>query len=173
MAPRASLWRPYCRLPGCGSGRKRAVKYRPERPVDASLDGQVTLTGYSARPASLSAGDTLEVTLYWRAEGPLLYDYTVFVHLVDSAGTLVDQTDSQPLNGNYPTGLWLMGDEIRDQYVFTLPPDVAPGEYWLEVGMYRLETGERLPVAGSEPPQDHVKLGPLIRAGRGLVVSGS
>jgi hypothetical protein len=142
-------------------GAESSVTYRPQHPLDASLDGQVTLTGYSTYFASLSAGETLDITLFWRAEGPLLHDYTVFVHLLDSAGTLVDQTDSQPLNGNYPTGLWAMGDEVRDHYVLTVPASSEFRQYWLDVGMYRLDTGERLNVAGSVPPLDHVSIGPL------------
>ncbi|HEY74802.1 MAG TPA: hypothetical protein G4O00_01295 [Thermoflexia bacterium] len=40
------------------------------------------------------------------------------------------------------------GLRLRDEYELALSPDAPPGEYLLEIGMYRPETGERLPVAG-------------------------
>ena len=41
-------------------------------------------------------------------------DYTVFIHLTDAAGDFVGQSDAQPRNGAYPTGLWLPGEVIHE-----------------------------------------------------------
>lgn len=142
-------------------GADRPMAFRPAHPLDVSFDGQMTLTGYSTYPATLHAGCDMDVTLYWRAEGPLLYDYTVFVHLVDSADTIVAQGDSQPRSGDYPTGLWLMGEEVSDTHLIAVPPDAEAEDHWIEVGLYRLDTGERLLISTQDTVQDHYRLGPF------------
>ncbi len=35
-------------------------------------------------------------------------------------------------------------------YIIPLDPDLSPGEYQLEIGMYQLETGQRLPIVNGE-----------------------
>jgi hypothetical protein len=94
------------------------------------------------------------VVLYWKAEVPDDVDYTVFVHLLGADGQLAMGQDNQPVRSSYPTGIWEPDEIVVDEYSFdtsTLPP----GEYQLELGMYVLETGERLPVFmpdGAEDP---------------------
>jgi len=142
-------------------GAKELTAYRPAHPLDVNFDGQMTLTGYSIYPATIQSGCNVDVTLYWRAEGPLLYDYTVFVHLVDSAETIIAQDDSQPRSGSYPTGLWLMGEEVSDTHSIAVPADAEAKDHWIEVGIYRLDTGERLLISGQDEVQDHYRLGPF------------
>ena len=94
------------------------------------------------------------LTLYWQAKTPDRVDYTVFVHVLDETGQLVTGQDNQPVNGNYPTGIWEPGEIVADQYTFDTS-DIPLGEYQIEIGMYVLETGERLPVYmpdGTEEP---------------------
>lgn len=73
-------------------------------------------------------------------------DYTVFVHLTNGKGQIVAQQDNQPQGGAYPTSIWDEGEVVKDEYALPLYPDLPPGEYQLRVGMYLLETLERLPL---------------------------
>jgi hypothetical protein len=60
-----------------------------------------------------------------------------------------------PGDNSFPTGSWKPGLRISDTHRLDLPPDLAPGTYQVNVGLYLLETGERLPVmdaAGVELP---------------------
>jgi len=43
------------------------------------------------------------------------------------------------------TILWNAGDEVLDQHRVTLPAGLPPDHYWVAVGIYDLETVERLP----------------------------
>ena len=45
-----------------------------------------------------------------------------------------------------PTGSWSPGDKIIDRHVISPAPDAPAGSYSLIVGLYRPDTGERLPV---------------------------
>jgi hypothetical protein len=123
-------------------------------PVRASLAGQIELLGYD-----ITAGEGgLIVTLHWRSIQPATDDYTVFVHLLDGSGQVVAQHDGQPQGGAYPTSVWDTGEIVLDEHALVLPPDLAQGDYLLRVGLYRLETGRRLPVDGDG---DSLELGPI------------
>ena len=41
---------------------------------------------------------------------------------------------------------WLPGEVIVDQYEVRVQPGAPPGQYVLEIGMYRAETGNRLSI---------------------------
>ena len=52
-------------------------------------------------------------------------DYTVFVHVLDSAGNVVGGQDNQPVGNRYPTTIWSAGEKIVDPYLIPtagLPP---------------------------------------------------
>jgi len=80
---------------------------------------------------------------------------------------MLAQRDAQPLDGDYPTGLWAMDEVVQDHHVLDIPQDIETGEYWLQVGMYRLDTGERLTISGTDPPLNYVQLGPIHVSGSG------
>ncbi len=63
-----------------------------------------------------------------------------------------------PRGGTYPTSRWRPGEVVTDPYEITLPADLPPGEYPIEVGLYIAETGQRLAVDGAVPPTDAVRL---------------
>lgn len=113
--------------------------------VGASFAGQIELVGYDTDPQD----QELSVTLHWRCQQPPNADYTVFVHLLDAGGQVVAQHDSQPRDGAYPTSIWDVGEVVQDRHVLSLPSDLPGGRYLLRVGLYLLETGERLPVEGN------------------------
>jgi hypothetical protein len=117
------------------------------------LGGEFRLIGSEVTPASIKAGDTLSVTLVWQSRQVPLADYTVFVHIRDARNHTVAQADSPPQAGAYPTSFWDAGETIVDDHVLLLPDDLPAGDYTLVVGLYRLDTGERLSItsgSGSE-----------------------
>ncbi|MCL4296464.1 MAG: glycosyltransferase family 39 protein [Anaerolineae bacterium] len=107
---------------------------------------QLKLIGYDVPPPALASGDPLPVTLYWQAVAEMKTDYTVFVQLLNDAGQVVAQVDSQPLAGAAPTTTWLPGEIVTDPYTLTLPGDLPPGGYRLISGLYDAATGARLPI---------------------------
>jgi len=110
------------------------------------LDNRVRLVGYDINADSFAPGSDIEFTLYWQVVGTLDKDYTVFVHLVDEAETIVGQGDAPPLNNDYPTSYWSRGEELADRHSVLLPSDILPGTYRLYVGFYDPVTGARLSI---------------------------
>jgi hypothetical protein len=93
--------------------------------------------------------DGLQLILYWQAERPLDQNWTVFVHLMDSVGTLVAQRDRQPRDGHYPTSVWDQGEVVDDRHFLALP-NLSDGVYQVVVGLYSTESNQRLPVLDGE-----------------------
>ncbi len=146
--------------------RARPREYRrPGRiahPLQAQLGDGVRLLGYDLIPDEATPGGTITLTLYWEALGTMEANYPVFTHLLTPDGRLAAGHDSPPLNGDAPTTSWLAGEFLTDRYQLPVPPDAAPGEYPVEVGMYDPTTGQRLPVTvdGVPQPDGRVLLSP-------------
>ncbi|HEY65892.1 MAG TPA: DUF2079 domain-containing protein, partial [Caldilineae bacterium] len=97
-------------------------------------------------PERVAPGETLWFDLLWQVTEPIPRAYTVFVHLRDGQGRRVAQRDAQPAwFGPVPTTRW-GPDPQPDAHRLEIPQDLEPGEYTLVIGLYDLETGERLPV---------------------------
>jgi hypothetical protein len=121
-------------------------------PIDATFGNQILLTSYELI-GNLEPGATVIPRLYWEALRPPDDNYNVFVHLLDENGQLVANHDGAPFYGRYPSRAWEPDYIVPDEHPLTLPADLAPGRYRLNVGLYLLATGERLPVfdaAGTE-----------------------
>ena len=135
-----------------------------QHPLHADLGDQVRLLGYALGPERVAPGDTLLLTLYWQALSPVAERYTVFTHLLDASEQIRAQMDSEPQGGSLPTDRWTVGQVVRDNYALTVSADTTPGPHVLEVGMYLLETLERLPVRDPDsgaPLGDRVLLGTI------------
>jgi hypothetical protein len=107
------------------------------------LGDSVMLRGYQNEDRA-KAGSVLNLKVYWQTETALTEDYTIFTQLLNSQGALAASWDSQPLSGYFPTSQWPAGEIVTDIVQLPLPGELSPGDYTLIIGMYRLETLERL-----------------------------
>ncbi|VAW32478.1 hypothetical protein MNBD_CHLOROFLEXI01-3711, partial [hydrothermal vent metagenome] len=100
-----------------------------------------------------SPGDTVNVTFQWESLAKAEESYTIFVHLIDAANVPYVFLDYTPLGGSSPTHLWipkwLPGQQFIDPYRLTIPPDLPPGTYFIEVGLYEMVSGRRLHISDS------------------------
>ena len=159
--PAGDLWR-FGRL----ALPRRVVDGVPN-PMTIDLEDGVRLVGYDLDRAAAHAGETLHLTLYWRARERVSTNYSVFTHVLGEEHRLWAQMDGWPQTGNAPTAAWAVGQVIPDPYVLTLAADTPPGLYELEIGMYD-ETGRRL---GVLDPRGHV-VGDRVVLGLVRVVPG-
>jgi hypothetical protein len=143
--------------------------------MDSRLGDGIQFLGYDVKPEGECSVDdskrqlsitspgscTVHLTLYWQALGIPKANYTVFTHLLAADGQIPAQKDGQPQDGAFPTGDWFPGDIIPDEYTLILPSGTPPGDYGAEVGMYLLETAERLlafDASGARWPNDAIQL---------------
>ncbi len=125
--------------------------------VKANFADEITLLGYQA--GAPVPGQYVPVTLYWQAQSVIPVDYTVFMHMLDASGQIVAYADARPKAGWLPTTWWDPGKIVADEHTLALPDALPAGNYHLEIGLYVPETGERLPLSGSE--QNAVDLGSI------------
>ena len=129
---------------------------------NTNLANLMSLIGYDVPAASLKAGDSLKLVLYWQAQNKIDKQYTVFVHLLDKDNKVVAQKDAQPANGARPTTTWVANEYIADAYDLAIKTDVAPGFYRVEIGVYDSQDPSfaRLKVLddGGVPIDDHIIL---------------
>lgn len=117
-------------------------------------NGQDRRTAVWEEPLPARPGDTIHLLLRWQALAKVEEGYTVFVHLIDGANRPLVTLDYTPLGGSVPTHLWipkwLPGQRLLDPYRLVLPDDLAPGTYYIEVGLYEMVSKRRLHMADSE-----------------------
>jgi hypothetical protein len=127
--------------------------------ADAGFPVPAQLATWAIPPVA-RPGDSLPVALTWRALGKIDAYYSVYVKLLDAKGNAVAGWDGQPRDGQAPTLLWVPGETIDDVVNLTIPAGVPPGDYTVEVGMYRAQDLARcLTLNKDSVPVDSVTLG--------------
>ncbi len=119
----------------------------PDVTLPVRMGGYLTFEGYSINSGKVyKPGDVVSIMTYWRADGNLLSDLRIFVHILRFTNTEpvlqndILNTDSRLLRNR----------DVFIQAVFIpLPQDFPGGEYHVSVGAYSNSTGERLPVYDS------------------------
>lgn len=143
-------------------------------PLDLHFGPAIRLLGYELAQETVQPGGNVDLTLYWQADEPVTARYKVFTHLLGETWNAVNgnfiwgQMDREPVNGETPTTAWTPGAVIADQFTIPLAVDAPPGQYRLEVGLYGLVDGARLPVldAAGQPLGDALPLGTIrVNAG--------
>ncbi len=113
--------------------------------------GSLHLHGYGLTDQPLAWERDGGVVLSWEATQRLQDDYSVFLHLYDGHGQRVAQGDTLLVDQRLrPTSQWEPGVLNSVLYHIPVPPGIPPGKYELELGVYLLETGDRLPLGDTD-----------------------
>ena len=121
----------------------------PRRYADALVGERARLLGADV-PDRVRAGESMSVALYWEPVAAFDRKYIVFVHVEVEGEQLWAQHDEMPACGSMPTTDWVPGEIVIDGHTLPINPATPPGEYPVIVGLYDPQTGERLPVSGSD-----------------------
>jgi len=122
--------------------------FTPSHSTEARLGDHFLLAGWDMDRKVVEPGGLLLLTLYWRMLDPAPSDYHVFLHVRQEE--LIAQCDGVPRCGRYPTYRWRQGEEVVDPYLLNIPSDVPQGTYPVWVGMYDMDSEERLPIADAQ-----------------------
>ncbi len=101
-------------------------------------------------PPHVVPGDAALVQLRWQVLQDVRQRYKVSVQLLDAAGQVVAQRDSEPAGGSRPTDGWRAGEQILDNYALPIGWGTPPGEYRLQAAVYDAVSGERLTHSGGD-----------------------
>jgi hypothetical protein len=146
----------------------RADGYAPlpepaiQRERRADFGEALALSGFGLSSGEPEPGDELEITLHWQALEDAGVAYTVALQLLAADGTGVSGIDESVLGGFYQPDFWPKGMTFADLHTLTLPADLPPGRYRLDLGLYATDglvdllpvgapsemgSGDRLPLA--------------------------
>lgn len=91
-------------------------------------------------------GDTVELATFWRVAAiPELRNLSVMGHLLTESGALAANADGLGV----PLDQWRVGDVLTQRHAIALSAEAAPGRYWLQTGLYWLDTLERWQIAAA------------------------
>jgi hypothetical protein len=136
-----------------------AMQFAAQASFEEPGGGQAALIGYDA--ALAPSGETLDLTLYWRAATRFDHAYFVGAIVLGPDGAPLGVLDWLPVDGSYPTSCWRPGEVVIDRAA--IPLDAAPsGDYWLSISLFDFDTRESLRAStpGGEPGTQ-VGLGPI------------
>ncbi|HFE66803.1 MAG TPA: phospholipid carrier-dependent glycosyltransferase, partial [Chloroflexi bacterium] len=118
----------------------------------AVLDDAFQFLGWQT--GSQIPGQPLSFLTFWRVLQPPEQNVKIFVHLLDESGRVVSQNDGLDVRmaGLHP------GDEMAQLHILTLPSDLPPGRYALQIGMYDADTLTRLSIPAGSAVTDRLLL---------------
>ncbi|MBI5652960.1 MAG: hypothetical protein HZC40_21310 [Chloroflexi bacterium] len=107
-----------------------------------------------------AAGDTLVFDLLWLPLNKIDAYYSASIRIVDSRGNKIAQQDREPAGRTF---LWTPGNAVPDRFTLTLPREILPGEYSIQVLMYQAEQAiDALLLDENFQPHETIDLGQFI-----------
>jgi hypothetical protein len=113
-----------------------------DRPLSIQYGDTAQLIGMAPAQPHARPGQTIRITLYWRAIQPTAVSLQTYLHSLDSD---VVRRDSLPGTGNLLSTDWLPGQTWAERYVVSIPADTRTQTvYSLIAGLYDPHTGQAL-----------------------------
>ena len=138
------------------------VPAAPGQPI-GSFGGEIALDRVELPSAVVRPGETVRLTLGWRALGQMSADYTTFVHADENVSHRRIQRDSMPCAASFGTSQWLAGQQVLDYYSLPIPADIPDGTYTVTAGVYKAPELRNLRIDGTDATDLEVG---TIRVGR-------
>jgi hypothetical protein len=114
----------------------------PSLTAPVEFDGPLTFLGYQVVSSNNKA---IELETVWQVESTPGRPLSVMAHLLSADNRPVVTGDGLGV----PVDQWQPGDVIVQRHTLTIPDATPPGAYWLQTGLYWLDTLERMPVKQS------------------------
>jgi hypothetical protein len=139
----------------------------PQFSTHVTFSNQISLVGYDLNGRRFSRGAMIRFRPYWRAVNRPIGNYSMFVHL--DPGSVrrrkpLAQYDGPPSTATRPPITW---DDPNELYIgpdatLTVPADLKPGTYQLDIGLYNYLTAQRLQ---TDSGRDTIAIPVLVDAG--------
>lgn len=124
----------------------------------AQFDDEIMLVGYypldgnlhstaEDKPPVLHAGESTNYRIFWQAIKTPSENYHTYIHLVDSTGHAIYQSDQLPGPWFHPPKSWDTYYIQPDSHLLRIPNNAPGGLYWPLVGAYELNEMKRMAVS--------------------------
>lgn len=111
----------------------------------------------SSLKTQYAPGDSIAIDLTWLPLNKIDAYYSASVRIVDARGNKIIAQDREPAGSTF---LWKPTITVADRFTLTLPNDLTPGEYAIQVMMYQADQGiEVLMLDENFVPREKIELG--------------
>lgn len=133
----------------------------PQKKAAVSWGDNLGLVGYEFVPAAVEADRSSNLVLAWQILSYTGLEEKMFLQLLDSRGNPVGQQEVEPLSRKMYR--WRDDGLILEQLPLQLGVDLSAGLYFVRLGFFNPDTGQRLPAFGpnGQPMGDEFMVGPL------------
>ncbi len=137
----------------------------PQQPAPTSqptfFEDGMTLAAWRLPPQTWHGGQSIHLQLWWSTTQTPQTDYKISLKLWTPTGELAAPgQDEWPVGTLYRATQWPPNQVVYHPTQLNLPPDLPPGQYWLNVELYHPETIQLLPRLDNGQPE--VTLGPIM-----------
>ena len=124
-----------------------ATRREIANPYNVQFGNVLQLQGYTIEKRAIHPGETIGLTLYWKALQPTATDHSIFIHLLGENDRIIAQRDTFPGRGLVST-TWIQAGHIwAETYNIPTPPMAyAPDSMTFALGLYATASGARVPV---------------------------
>jgi 4-amino-4-deoxy-L-arabinose transferase-like glycosyltransferase len=113
--------------------------------LDTPFGNEVELVGVDSKSRRARAGDTLDMTLVWRASATPSHDYLLTVALQDERGGIAVLQENEPAGGKRPSSGWTTDEYVEDGWKVRLPRELPPGRARIVVSVVDPVSNQRVP----------------------------
>jgi hypothetical protein len=118
-----------------------------------SYDDKLEFVGYNMDKTTISRGEPLHVTCFWRCLSQSGKNHKIIVVITDQSSRILRELYNHPLShypvyGVYPTSKWKESQMVKDEGYFMPHFNIAPGDYYINIGIS--DGKELLPITQSQ-----------------------
>lgn len=113
-------------------------------PFVQELGDEVQFLGYELAATEVKPGDTLHLTLFWRALKRVSKEYDLLLQLQDATGSVWAEGRFPLAKATHPTTQWTEGEVVRGQYDLIVDAAAPPGECQLALDLVDKASGRHL-----------------------------
>ncbi len=120
-----------------------------ENRIDAVYSDNIMLIGYNMDSPSAHIGESIKLSLFWKALQKIDKDYKFVVLITDEDGRIIGKKFSDPFShkpayGIYPTSKWRNGEIIKDKVDILIHLGFSPGIFYINLAVGGEGRGEEL-----------------------------
>lgn len=131
----------------------------PISTTDQTWPDGLQLFGYGSLNPTLTAGETAVLNLHFNLPRGFNPTYSFFVNLADANGNVVAQYNGNPCAPMLPPEIISPDTHLIEKIQLDVPAATAAGDYNLSMGVLNWQTGQHVPLEGSE--QSEIPLGTI------------
>ena len=132
---------------------RETANYRLQdlRLTSYATDGHLEYRGYQLHETTITAGDTITLSLYWQATEVSDNRFETSLSVRHLETNTITFTNAKRPPGFYPTSLWSSGLYVEDVYHISIPQEANSGDYMIEINLWQCTPQCDIPVNFSIP----------------------